>query len=606
MIKKMRDAAPIIMWVVIVAFVGTIFFSWGMSADSRQAEPYVGKIGREKILLRTFDRQVAIERENQRQRMGGELPPQQSRMIPRQIFETHVSRALHDEVFDQLKLGATAEEVFEYLKNNPPPEAVAAPAFQTDSVFDTAKFVQFLNTPETYDNEGMRMLEAHTREMLIPMAKLKTLIESGIAPTRSEIAREYRARNEKIIFEYAKASSNSFSADSSEITDAMIQNYYTTHQDSFFEESQAELYYVRIPKKPTMSDEKIYYNELIDVKKAIESGDVTFEEEAKSLSDDEGSAQKGGDVGWFGKGAMVPAFEEKAFSMEPGEISDPVKSRFGYHLIELEDKKVEGDSVVQVKARHILRKIMPTVETLDSLENLANNLRKEMESKGFKQALAGNDSLTVDSTGLFKKGEPIRGIGFMPGLARFAFTQELDSIGERFEDERALYLVKVKRRTREGVLPLEEAKTKIVRTLVDSLQKQKARDYLEKAISALGEDAPLMQLSDADSLLKVGVTDTITRNQYAPGVGFNNEAFAAAFAVAVNKRSPIVQADGDLFVVRPLWRNEIADIPWDSPAVSGIRGTMMATAAQKVYYDWYYRYKERAKVVDNLDDFYMD
>jgi parvulin-like peptidyl-prolyl isomerase len=93
-----------------------------------------------------------------------------------------------------------------------------------------------------------------------------------------------------------------------------------------------------------------------DVLKRVRAGE-DFSKLAKEFSTDTGSAEKGGDLGWFGHGQMVPEFEKAAFALKPGEVSDIVETKFGYHIIKLDDRKTEtkdGKQEEQVHAHHIL------------------------------------------------------------------------------------------------------------------------------------------------------------------------------------------------------------------------------------------------------------
>ena len=122
-------------------------------------------------------------------------------------------------------------------------------------------------------------------------------------------------------------------AGNAEPTDEEIQKYYEQNKESqFTTPEQRCVRHILFPKDQKQKAE--------DVKKQLEGGD-DFAELAKEYSQDPGSAEKGGDLGCLGKGETVPPFEEAAFGAEEGEIVGPVKTQFGYHILEVTDAKPE-------------------------------------------------------------------------------------------------------------------------------------------------------------------------------------------------------------------------------------------------------------------------
>ena len=103
---------------------------------------------------------------------------------------------------------------------------------------------------------------------------------------------------------------------------------------------------------------------------AAREGKQSFEDLAKQYGED-GTKEKGGDLGWFGQGAMIPDFEEAVAKMEPGQISDLVKTQFGYHVIKLVEKKMEK-SEQKWRASHILIRSLPFEQYLEALVKKAS------------------------------------------------------------------------------------------------------------------------------------------------------------------------------------------------------------------------------------------
>jgi peptidyl-prolyl cis-trans isomerase D len=605
MIQSMRKNAAVIMWVVIVAFVATIVFAWGMDLSSRdRVKDSIGKVNGKDISLKYFEKMVSMERDKQREQyQGAEVPAAQSRMVPRQVWENEVSRILLKDVFATMQIGASPDEIFEYIKQNPPPEVYQAKQFQTDSIFDTTKFIAFLNNPAVYENEGMQSLEKYTKDFLVPMQTLRFLVSLQNFPTNSEIAYEYKLENEKTVFEYASLSALKFQPDP--ISDNMITAYYQTHQDSFATEEQIDFDFIKVPKAATAADVNATYQEMLTIREKINNNDSNFAEEARLESDDEISGAQGGELGWVSKGQMVPEFESVAFSLAAKTVSMPVKTRFGYHLIMVDERQTK-DGKEQVRARHILRKLVPSGETIDKLNAMSDSLHAKIVAEGVKSIVPKDSAVIVDSTGLFKRGDVMPKAGYVAGAVYFGFQHTEGEVSDLLENDDGYYIFQVKQKVKKGILPLANVKGRIAATLSEASRIAKAQAHCEAALIKISDKNAVAQYSKFDSLFASGTTDTVGHAQYIPGVGFNNQAVAAAFALPNGAISKPVRVNGTFFIVKPLWHKKVTEIPAESQEVATIKRKMMTEAGQKNFNDWYSNFKSGARIVDNVNQFYVD
>ncbi len=138
----------------------------------------------------------------------------------------------------------------------------------------------------------------------------------------------------------AQEVSKRFIEDKLTVTEDELKKFYDAHKDEYKEGEKVKARHILIKVPAGASDEawEKARKKAIEIKKRLEKGE-DFSELAKKFSDDPGTKDKGGELGYFGKGRMVPEFEKTAFSLNKGEISEPVKTIFGWHIIQVEDKK---------------------------------------------------------------------------------------------------------------------------------------------------------------------------------------------------------------------------------------------------------------------------
>jgi peptidyl-prolyl cis-trans isomerase D len=303
---------------------------------------------------------------------------------------------------------------------------------------------------------------------------------------------------------------------------------------------------------------------------------------------------------------MVPEFDSVVFTIPPKQISMPVRTRFGYHIILVEQRETK-DGKIQAKVRHILRKIVPSAETLDRLNALADSTHAIIVSDGMKNISAKVPSVQVDSTGLFKRGDMMPKAGYVSGAASFTFNHVENEISDLLENEEGYFIFQVKSKIKKGTLPLAVAKDRIVGKLSEDGRMAKAKKYFEAFLQKVTDKSAVAQFSKQDTLIISGVTDTVGRAQYVPQVGFNNQAVASAFALPDGKTSGVIEASGSFFVVKPIWHKAAPEtVPWGTEAVTAILKKLITESAEKNYYEWYLNFKSSAKIEDNINQYYID
>lgn len=608
MLQLMRNPRFIkgAMWVVIIAFVAWLGLELGyQQGGPTGSNPEVGYVSGEPIYWLSYRRQIAEVRDFQRRQndyVADEFD------LDEQVWQQNVQEILLRKAIERMNISVTADEVADAMVANPPRGFEQVPEFQDENGrFDRAAYRQFLSTitqDRWYQITGMTFTDYENQmKFNLQVQKLQQAIQGGAWVTDAELRQTHRDENETATVRVIAAPISLVNDDDIEVTDADVQQYYQTHLSEFQQPARAKLNYVIIDRLPSERDSILIRNQVWDIYERVRSGD-DFEEAARLYSEDPGSANNGGSVGTFSRGQMVPPFEEAAFSGRPGEILEPVHTRFGWHIIKIERRvTTPADSV---EARHILiRDTEPGIETIDSLQAVAEDL-VAAESNFIEAARdAGlnpqvTDWFTADvSFPIPNLQEPLR------RLVRWAFVTEPDSVASPQTTDNAIVVAQLAARRPIGPKDLGEVRPEIeaklrLQKLVDA-----AAAMLQPVADRIAQGQTMDQAVQGTELSVVDV-GPFTRAQYLPEVeaGSFDAFMGAAFALRnPGDMSGLVRApERGAYIITLVERNYDASSFDDEKAQ--IQSRIARRLRQSLFSDWEYYYRDKADIEDFRDEFY--
>jgi peptidyl-prolyl cis-trans isomerase D len=326
--------------------------------------------------------------------------------------------------------------------------------FQTNGQFDLAKYQRYLQSPATSE-EMLLQLEQYYRAM-VPQQKLFSQITSGAYVSDAELWRAWQDRNETATVEYVALDVSRLVPGEVQVSDAEVRKYYDEHQDDFKRGASARVTVAVLSKAPTRGDTLASLQRAERVRAEL-AGGADFAEVAKRESSDPGSKENGGDLGSFGRGQMVPAFEAAAFALPVGEVSQPVATPFGYHLIQVQEKN--GD---QMKARHILIPVEKSDAELDRFYAKADSLEDLAQRNGIERAARATGAALRSGVTVTENSPFVPGIGSALEAVEWAEQETRDGakagqVSDLLETEQAFFVARLESFTPEGVTPLAHA-----------------------------------------------------------------------------------------------------------------------------------------------------
>lgn len=623
MMRAMRNSAKYFLAVVIVAFIGTSFFLWGTGSGPGGGEA-IATVNGEEIPLAAYQQAyrayVDYFRQIYRERFDEELA--RRLRLSEQVINDLIQERLIRQRARREGIAVSDHDVRERIQ--------AIPAFQENGRFSRDLYLRRLAQARL----DPAAFEAEVRTELL-QRKLETLIKQGVKVSETEVRHFWETRQERLRAAYLLVEAAPLEK-GVQVTDPEIEAYYQDRQAEFRRPERRRIAYALLSGKdlpsPSVSDEEVaaYYREhpgeferpkrirvahLLVRVPAVGGGEVEdkarakaeaalgriragadFGAVAKEVSEDPATARAGGELGWIGPGELVPAFEQVAFALKPGEASPPVRTPFGYHLIRVLEVEEAQKTALKGAAAGIRAKLQA--------EKRARQLRARAEEAA--EALRGAKAfaeearrlgLAVREVGPLAKGDPVEGLGRVAEVEEAVFQLAVGGTSEFLETPQGYAIVRVLDRQEAHTPPLAAIRDEVSAALK---RKKAAEQALEKARSlaqalARGEDPKALARREG---VAAGETPFFSRSEPLPDRALAQAVGRAAFGLVVGGISEPVQDGPGVYVVKVLERQAPAPEGFAAARKELTRQLLEAKRAQ-AWQGWVQALRAQAKITIN-------
>ena len=587
MLDRMRQHRNWLKWSLFIVCVAmVIFFIPNFLTDPSSNMAATGTVavveGRE-IRADEFQRTYQAQIQAYRSAYGANMSDQLLRQlgVEQQILQQMVDERAALAEAERLDVTVSDDEVRQRI--------LAIPSFQENGAFigeDRYRQLLSMQRPPMTPSD----FEEAVRHSLV-VEKLRASLTEWLSIPDKELEQEYRRRNDKVKLALVSFPTDSFRPDVT-ATDAEITTYFDGHTEDFRIPEKRKIRYVLLDMESIRSklvvpaaDIERTYNDRIgeyttpeqvrashillkiegkdeaairaqaeDVLKKAKAG-ADFAALAKQYSQDEGSAPNGGDLDYFGRGRMVPEFDAVAFAMEPGQISDLVKTSFGFHIIKLVDKKVGTTrSLEEVRAQ--LQDQLSVERAQQQAANLAESLRARVTKASDLDTVAKEQGLTVQESGFFARDEPVLGLGASPELGARTFAMNQGDVAGPIQTGRGYVFTSLVAKQDAYIPKVDEVKERVR----DEVTRNKAKEFgLKKAneVAAKLKGAADFEKGALAAGFKAQTTELITRDSPIPDLGMAAEVTEAAFALAQGAVSEPIATDTGTAIIKVLEKQEV-------------------------------------------------
>jgi len=607
LMTTMRNRMHVFLWAILILFILSISIG-GLVGGANiidqlfgRVDPStaIGVINGQKISPDDFSRAVSARLEQVRA-SGREITDLDFDQARKQVWDDYIREILISQSIEKLEISATNQEVLFHLQNIPPPFLISDPAFQTNGEFDQAKYEQAINNPS--GNEWTQ-IEQFMKDTYIPNIKLQEMVNADLIITDEDVWESYIKQHVNYTIDGVHITTNAVKDDVIEPTEEELFNEYTEKIDDFYREEMRNLEVVSWEKKPSSDDSSRALDECQEIINQLNNGS-DFSELANTYTQDPGNqvspdSGRGGDLGWFGKGQMVKPFEEAAFVAKAGDVVGPVLSRFGYHIIKVNDRRNENDKE-EINASHILLKIEMGPNTNDALKRKSTLFSYDASDPkiGFSAALDSHQVTTKKVTKILDETTTLQNFGAFRQAVRFAYNSEVNDVSDPMQNDRYFIVAKLDSVLPEGSKSFEEVQNQIQNSINQERQFSQAKKLAEELREELGKGSTFQQLKDNFENIDLITGDKKLLIRSFQSLGKSNY-FVGALASA--KKGDII---GPLKTPRGYGIVNIVDIsPIDSSDFEMKHDVIYDNLSNQKrntnFQSWYQDLLDEAKIIDN-------
>jgi len=577
MLRLMRDYATSWLIKIILGAIVVVFVFWGVGSFRNRKSNVIASVNGEAISLEEYRSTYNNLLEQMRQRFGNNLNEEVLKMLQldQQALDQLIEQRLLMQEVARLNFRVTDEEVVRAIQN--------ISSFQTNGVFDRRLYTTVLN----YNQLTAEGFEAAQKQRML-IEKLRTYLFSNFQVSENEVREYYNWKNVTVSIDYVLFDPETYQE--IELTDKALEAYFNEHKESYKTDPMLKVNYLRFDPQVytaevqlSAEDIETYYfdnKEKYATPKTVSARHILFkvdtgatEEEAdaaKAKAEDvlgmvrkgedfasmakqysEGpSKENGGQLGAFKKEDMVAPFSEKAFSMKQGEVSEPVRTQFGWHLI-----KVEKINEASVQSLEDATKTIQKTLTDDQAKSLAYD-----KADAFYEATLEGDliaevakemDLEVKTTGLFSKEGPEKEVNNPKAFADAAFALSVNQISEIQDFDDGFYILQIIESIPGKVPELATVREAVTGDLKKEKQAALAEEKAKALLAAL-KSGPTADGTGSDSGVVFKTTDYFKRNDQIKDIGWENEISQMAFTLSSTQplAEDVIRGKNGFYVIR--------------------------------------------------------